>query len=246
MKDVPDVSDEASLRKFLDTVAYKKEVIIWAFNANHGWIDFAVAMVEQLRGVGYQHFFALAAEPCCRALLAAVPDAACVTYRLPGAHWAVEDEKDSKHTSVQHIWIGRYKLANDVLRLGVNVLVADLDTIFRRDVYADFKSPPMDKASLIHMEEGFANGGLFYIQNPLPNGPTLWTHDEVSWWTRGRTQPRHSAFRPQRGRRSHASPACIKRAQSRFCAAVALLSCNLLSLSHTPHLFTAPAITCTH
>lgn len=38
------------------------------------------------------------------------------------------------------------------------MLVVDLDTIFRRDVYADMKAPPMRAASLIHMEEGFANG----------------------------------------------------------------------------------------
>lgn len=167
-----DVSAEPELRRMLDKVAYKNETIMFAFNAADVWLDFAAAMVYQLRAVGYLHFFAIATRSCCEQLHARHPDAPCVSFELPGSHWRNEQ-------GVTHLWIGRYKLANSIARMGVNILVVDLDTIFRRDVYADLKAEPLAGASLIHMEEGFANGGLFYIHNPVPNGPALWTHDEA-------------------------------------------------------------------
>lgn len=58
----------------------------------------------------------------------------------------------------------------------------DVDCILRRDVYVSLHSPPQSGAALIHLEEGFANGGLWYLRAP-GSGAAGWTHDEV--WRRG-------------------------------------------------------------
>lgn len=146
-----DCSDDAHIKTLLDRVAHKQEIIMFAFNSQGVWLDFAAAMVDQLRSRGYLHHFAIATRECCRELHGIYPDAPCVSFELPGDHWRSEQ-------GVTHLWIGRYKLANSIVRMGVNILVIDLDTIIRRDLYADLKAPPMRDASMIHMEEGFANG----------------------------------------------------------------------------------------
>jgi hypothetical protein len=73
----------------------------------------------------------------------------------------------------------RYHVSTLLAQRHINVLVLDMDCIIRRDVYVDLKSPPLRDVQLIHMEEGFANGGVFYIQNASATGPAVWTHAEV-------------------------------------------------------------------
>lgn len=46
----------------------------------------------------------------------------------------------------------RYRVGSEIASRDTNILVLDLDCIFRRDVYVDLKSPPLHNVTLIHQE----------------------------------------------------------------------------------------------
>lgn len=169
-----DISLEQNLIKVVEGKAYKNELIFYAFNSVFPWLDFAVSLANQLEHVGYDHAVAIGLYEDCVALQRVRPNTACATYTLTGEYW----QKERK--SIDYMWISRYAASTAAARTGTGVLVLDLDCILRRDVYADLKAPPHASAQLIHMEEGWANGGLFYMAPSLPaDSPTLWVHNEV-------------------------------------------------------------------
>jgi hypothetical protein len=85
-------------------------------------------------------------------------------------------------TDTQALWIKRYYACTQLATVGrLNVLMMDLDTIIYRDPYPDLHAPPHADVTLIHLKEGFANGGLFYLQRPALGGPALWVHGHVLW-----------------------------------------------------------------
>lgn len=174
-----DISSETNLVSVVNEKAFRSELILFAFSSTWPWIDWAVAMHRQLTTIGYQHHIALAISVDeCKRLHERAPLAACSTYTLPGTHW------EHERSGIDYLWISRYKLANEIVRFtNTSVLVIDLDCFFQRDVYADLHSEPHTKAQLVHMEEGWANGGVFYVRNSAHrSGPALWIHDEV--WRR--------------------------------------------------------------
>jgi hypothetical protein len=168
-----DLALGGSLETLVSKRAFRGELIVFSFTATGYWLDWAVNMAHQLQAVGYDHYVALSYETDCEAFSRRVERGACATYTLPGAHWDV-----LKH-SIDYLWTMRYHVSTLLAERSLNIMVLDLDCIIRRDVYVDLKSAPLRDVQLIHMEEGFANGGLFYIQNALRNGPALWTHAEV-------------------------------------------------------------------
>ena len=177
--EIIDISSEANLTTLMKKKAFRSEIILFVFTTTGTWIDWAVAMHYQLASIGYQHHIAIAATTVdCERLHEVAPFVACGTYTLPGKHWELEKG------DIDYLWISRYKLTNDIVRrTNISVLVIDLDCFFQRDVYADLHSLPHTLAKLIHMEEGPANGGVFYVRNSAArHGPALWVHDEV--WRR--------------------------------------------------------------
>ena len=174
-----DISLKTNLEFVVNEKAFRSELILFAFSSTWPWLDWAAAMHTQLITIGYQHHIALAISvDDCKRLHERAPLAACVTYTLPGIHW------EHERSGIDYMWIARYKLANEIVRLtNTSVLVIDLDCFFQRDIYVDLHTEPHSKAQLIHMEEGWANGGVFYVRNTAHlNGPALWIHDEV--WRR--------------------------------------------------------------
>ena len=173
---VLDLSSQDNLSRVVRHVAFQQELVMFTFSSHWPWLDWAHAMHVQLQAIGYQHHLAVALDKDCKALQALVNTASCGTYTMHGDYW--EKEKGG----IDYLWISRYSLANDIVRLtNTSVLMIDLDCFFERDVYTDLHSYPQSMAQLIHQEEGFANGGVFYIRNSaMRHGPALWIHDEVS------------------------------------------------------------------
>jgi hypothetical protein len=130
-------------------------------------------MAAQLSHVGFEHYVALAPDEAqCRTLVEHMPEASCV--------WTTEPQMIGVQYGVEGLWIQRYYACTSLARAGLNVLMMDLDTIIYRDPYPDLHSPPLDTAKLIHLKEGFANGGLFYMQNVDPeDSPAFWIHSHV-------------------------------------------------------------------
>ena len=168
-----DLSRDGELDALVRARAYRGELIVFSFTSAAYWMDWAVNMAHQLHAVGYEHYVALSYPSDCEAFERRVQRAACATYVMPGEHW------EALKSSIDYLWTMRYHVSTLLAERGLNVLVLDLDCIVRRDVYVDLKSPPLADVQLIHMEEGWANGGLFYIQNATRGGPALWTHAEV-------------------------------------------------------------------
>ncbi len=86
--------------------------------------------------------------------------------------------------SVPGLWKIRYRLTARAARMGYGVLSTDADVVIFDDPYRYFKSPPFANFSVINQpellwgEDGYANvdhpnGGLLYVQNAAPHGPTV-------------------------------------------------------------------------
>jgi hypothetical protein len=168
-----DLALEGALEATIAKRSFKGELVIFSFTASGYWIDWAVNMARQLESVGYAHYIALSFPSDCKAFTERMPHAACAWFTLPGPHWA------QNSYSIDYLWTMRYHVSTLLAQYNVNVLVLDMDCIIRRDVYVDLKLPPLQDVQLIHLEEGWANGGLFYLQNASARGPAVWTHAEV-------------------------------------------------------------------
>ena len=138
-------------------------------------------MAAQLTHVGFEHYVALAPDEAqCNTLVEHVKAASCVWTTYPGESespgWAQQGA-----LNVMALWIQRYHACTSLVRAGVNVLMMDLDTIVYRDPYPELKAPPLADVKLIHLKEGFANGGLFYMQNiaDAASSPAFWIHSHV-------------------------------------------------------------------
>jgi len=126
-----------------------------------------------------QHFIALAPDEAqCDSLARHAKYASCVWTSYPG-----ESESPGwlhqGRLNVMALWIQRYHACTTLAIAGVNVLMMDLDTIIFRDPYPELKAPPLKDVKLIHLKEGFANGGLFYMQNVHSGSPAFWVHKHV-------------------------------------------------------------------
>ena len=178
---VGDIAENATLAALLRDKTYRGEVVVFAFNAN--WLEWAVNMAAQLHHVGFDHYTALAAgKSDCEALRARIASASCVWTSVPGPAespgWA------SSTAGTMGLWIQRYYACTRFALNGINVLMLDLDSIVFRDPYVELHAPPLTDIALIHLKEGFANGGLFYLRAVVPpadESPALWTHTHVLW-----------------------------------------------------------------
>ena len=174
-----DLADKATLALVLEAKVFRGELILFAFNS--AWLDWGVNMAAQLHHVGFDHFVAFtfgAAE--CESLRAHVPHASCLWSSFPGGSESPGWE-GPEAAGTQGLWIKRYFACTQLASLQVNVLMLDLDTIVFRDPYVDLKAPPLQGVKLIHLKEGFANGGMFYLQNVQASSPALWVHKHVLW-----------------------------------------------------------------
>lgn len=178
---VGDIADNATLAALIDQKTHRGEVIVFAFNAN--WLEWAVNMAAQLHHVGFDHFTGLSSGKAdCEALRARIPSASCVWTSVPGA--AQSEGWASFTQGSMVLWIQRYYACTRFALAGINVLMLDLDSIIFRDPYPELHAPPLADIALIHLKEGFANGGLFYLRKVVPpaeQSPALWTHTHVLW-----------------------------------------------------------------
>lgn len=103
------VSRDDHLAELLAAVAYKNEIIMFAFNSRGVWLHWALAMADTLRRVGYQHFFALGEEYCCVKLQRRDPGVPCVFSDLPGKRWRQPKATGDGFvdTNPEDIWIMR-------------------------------------------------------------------------------------------------------------------------------------------
>jgi len=173
-----DIAQPDVLAALVERKAWEGEIVVFAFNAN--WLDWSVNMAQQLHHVGFEHYVALAPdEKQCETLVEHVRAASCVWTSYPGASespgWAKQGA-----LNVMALWIQRYHACTSLARAGLNVLMMDLDTIIYRDPYPELKAPPLADVKLIHLREGFANGGLFYMQHVQAEvSPAFWIHSHV-------------------------------------------------------------------
>ena len=129
--------------------------------------------------MGFDHHVALAStEAQCAKLLEWVPSVSCVFTSYPGLAqspgWVQAGGLDSNV-----LWIQRYYACTALAQAGVSVLMTDLDSIIHRDPYPLLHAPPLDAVQLIHLKEGFANGGMFYLRAAAQGSPALWVHTHV-------------------------------------------------------------------
>lgn len=103
------VSTDSDIRELIAKVAYRHEIIMFAFNSRGLWMDWALAMADTLRRIGYQHFFALSEEYCCVKLHRRDPTIPCVFANLPGQRWRKPKAAGDNFvdTNPEDIWIMR-------------------------------------------------------------------------------------------------------------------------------------------
>jgi hypothetical protein len=163
------VADPSVVARIKTHVSFKGEVIVFAFNAwQSHWVEMAVHMALQLWHVGFSHWVAVAPnEGDCNVLRLRAPGASCV--------WTTVITQQG----TEEIEIQRYHVASVLAEAGLNVLHIDLDVIFERDPYPDLNRGAVGGADLVHMMEGWANGGIFYLRGTRPGNAAAWTHAQV-------------------------------------------------------------------
>jgi len=164
-----DVADPSVVERIKTHVSVKNEVIVFAFNAwQSHWVEMAAQMALQLSHVGFSHWVAVAPNAGdCNVLRERVPGTSCV--------WTTVITQQG----TEEIEIQRYHVASVLAAAGLNVLHTDLDVIFERDPYPDLHRGAVGDADLVHMMEGWANGGIFYLRGARPGNAAAWTHAQV-------------------------------------------------------------------
>ena len=175
--------------------AFRGELILFSFD--FCGISEALALVLELRRVGFEHFAPMSDGPeTCEALRGAAsargisPLWPCWYSSWPRDHpgwqqWGtapgcVSAARNSHTCVLEQLWASRYHVAAQILATGVNLLHVDTDSTFLSDPYPLLKRPPIAQVSLLILPETPANGGMWYAQNTTRGTGAGWVIAEVA------------------------------------------------------------------
>eukprot|EP00195_Chlamydomonas_chlamydogama_P014364 CAMPEP_0202890356 /NCGR_PEP_ID=MMETSP1392-20130828/792_1 /ASSEMBLY_ACC=CAM_ASM_000868 /TAXON_ID=225041 /ORGANISM="Chlamydomonas chlamydogama, Strain SAG 11-48b" /LENGTH=681 /DNA_ID=CAMNT_0049573911 /DNA_START=129 /DNA_END=2170 /DNA_ORIENTATION=- len=171
-----DVAKPGQMKKLLESVAYKKEIIVTAFTQNsNDFLDILLQLHDELTKNGYAHIVALSfKEEDCIHIRRYTPDLACVWDTSPVAY--------GLDGGPEHLWHLRWKFMGRASRMGYNVMSIDNDIVFFDDPYRHLKAEPMASINLFCAIEGVCtcNGGFMYVQNARPDGPSTWVFKQIT------------------------------------------------------------------
>jgi len=171
-----DISKPGQLNYLLESVAYKKEVIITVFTQGDlGFLDLVLQLQDDLRSQGYGHVVTLTfREQDCLKIQQFIPEHACV--------WDTSPISYGLQGGAEHLWHLRWRFTARASRMGYNVMSLDNDVAIFDDPYRHLKAPPMDKVNIFCAAESEygCNGGFMYVQNARPDGPASWVFKQTT------------------------------------------------------------------
>jgi hypothetical protein len=170
----------AGLRAALAARAYKREVVLIVATPDQASTA-TRALLDNLARLGMEHAMLLSgdAESCYEVVKGA--HAAHIGCVWEAGYLPVGGIRAG---SIAGLWKIRYRLTARAARIGYGVLSIDADVVIFDDPYRFFKAPPfsnftvINQPEMLYSEDGYKsidrpNGGLLYVQNAAPDGPTV-------------------------------------------------------------------------
>eukprot|EP00195_Chlamydomonas_chlamydogama_P013627 CAMPEP_0202894202 /NCGR_PEP_ID=MMETSP1392-20130828/3652_1 /ASSEMBLY_ACC=CAM_ASM_000868 /TAXON_ID=225041 /ORGANISM="Chlamydomonas chlamydogama, Strain SAG 11-48b" /LENGTH=152 /DNA_ID=CAMNT_0049578819 /DNA_START=64 /DNA_END=519 /DNA_ORIENTATION=- len=116
-----DVSKPGQMKRLLESVAYRKELIVTAFTQNsNDFLDLLLQLHDELTRNGYAHIVALSfKEEDCILLQRQTPGMACV--------WDTSPVGYGMQGGPEHLWHLRWRFMGRASRMGYNVMSIDND-----------------------------------------------------------------------------------------------------------------------